>query len=455
LSYPICSVTGMQCSDCGYSSVKWFGRCPDCGAWSSATETSTSGEHLEVLRLSEATGALHRFSTGIVELDRVLGGGLVKGEAALLAGEPGVGKSTLVLQLLAGLLGEGRRSILVTGEESLDQVALRARRLDLPVAQLQAVAACSLPAIVALANERTPDVLIVDSVQTLERPDLDQPAGSVTQVRECAAELVRYAKRTGAVLVLVGQVTKEGTIAGPKTLEHMVDAVVNLECERGGALRLLRTSKNRFGSCDEVGVFLMGHHGLDPVEDPSAMFLADRRVGVAGSTVFPSVEGTRPVLIEIQALATSSALPQPRRVPIGVDARRLSLLLGVLTEQAGSQLFASRDVFVAAAGGFTIREPAVDLAVCSALYSAVKGVAIDGSTVAVGEVGLSGEIRRVPSIGKRLQEAARLGFTTALVPRGVVDVPAGLRVEVISDVSEMFAHVDRTTRGVSRSDLVA
>jgi DNA repair protein RadA/Sms len=445
----------MHCSDCGYSSAKWFGRCPDCGAWTSATQSTSGVEKLEVVRLSQATGALDRFSSGMAELDRVLGGGLVRGEALLLAGEPGVGKSTLMLQLLGGLLQSGRSALLVTGEESLDQVALRARRLGLPVDDLEAVAACSVPAIVALADERRPDLLIVDSVQVLERPHLEQPPGSVTQVRECAAELVRHAKQQGTVVVLVGQVTKEGTIAGPKTLEHMVDAVINLECERGGALRLLRTSKNRFGSCDEVGVFLMGQSGLEPVLDPSAMFLADRRVGVTGSTVFPSIEGTRPVLIEIQALTTSSGLPQPRRVPIGLDGRRLSLLLGVLAERTGTKLFAALDVFVAAAGGFSIREPAVDLAVCLALYSSINSVAINATTVAVGEVGLSGEVRRVPAMGARLQEAARLGFTTALVPRGVVDAPRGLEVIVVSDLSEMFAHVDRTGGRDQRRDLVA
>jgi DNA repair protein RadA/Sms len=444
----------MHCSDCGYTSAKWFGKCPECGAWSSATET-VPGEHLEVVRLSEATAALERFGTGVEEFDRVLGGGLVHGEAVLLAGEPGVGKSTLVLQLLSGLSRDGHTSLLVTGEESLDQVSLRARRLGLPVADLEAVAAFSLPAIIALAEQRRPEVLIVDSVQVLQRPDFEQPAGSVTQVRECAADLVRFAKRSGTVVLLVGQVTKEGTIAGPKTLEHMVDAVVNLECERGGALRLLRVSKNRFGSTDEIGVFLMGQRGLDAVPDPSAMLLADRSVGVSGSVVFPSVEGSRPLLIEIQALTTTSSLPQPRRVPIGLDARRLSLLLGVMTERAGNKLFSSLDVFVAAAGGFSIREPAVDLAVCLALYSAISGVPIDGRTVAVGEVGLSGEIRRVPAMEKRLQEAARLGFTTALVPRGVQDVPGGLRARVASDVSEMFAHVDRCGPIVGRSDLVA
>jgi DNA repair protein RadA/Sms len=366
-----------------------------------------------------------------------------------------VGKSTLVLQLLAGLHAGNWRALLVTGEESLDQVALRARRLNLPVANLEAVAGFSLPAILRLAQERHPDVLIVDSVQVLERPEFDQPAGSVTQVRECAAELVRHAKTTGTVVVLVGQVTKEGSIAGPKTLEHMVDAVVNLECERGGALRLLRTTKNRFGSSDEVGVFLMGQRGLDPVEDPSAMFLADRRVGVNGSVVFPSIEGTRPVLIEIQALTTASGLPQPRRVAIGLDGRRLSLLLGVLTERSGRNLFGSLDVFVAAAGGFNIREPAVDLATCLALYSAVGSVAVDASTVAIGEVGLSGEIRRVPGMEKRLKEAARLGFTSALVPRAIKEIPAGMTAIVVSDLSDVFAFMDRADREARTGELVA
>ncbi|MDP9224468.1 MAG: DNA repair protein RadA [Actinomycetota bacterium] len=426
--------------------MKWFGRCPDCGAWSSATEATTgvgAATPLHIAPLSEATGALDRFSTGLKEVDRVVGGGLVKGEALLLAGEPGVGKSTLVLQLIGGLVERGQRSILVTGEESLDQVALRAHRLNLPLDRLDAVAAFSLPSIVALSEHHRPDVLIVDSVQTLEHPELEQPAGSVTQVRECAAELVRHAKRTGTVVILVGQVTKEGTIAGPKTLEHLVDAVVNLDGERGGTLRLLRASKNRFGSCEEVGVFLMGPRGLDPVGDPSAMFLADRRVGVTGSTVFPGIEGTRPLLVEIQALTTSSGSPQPRRVPIGLDARRLALLLGVLTERTGSKSFTASDVFVAAAGGFTVREPAVDLPLCIALYSAVNSVAVDAGTVAVGEVGLAGEIRRVPATERRLQEAARLGFRTALAPRGVETVPDGLGVIVVSDLLEVFAHLER------------
>jgi DNA repair protein RadA/Sms len=445
----------MHCSDCGYVSPKWFGRCPECGSWASAADRSDAAPELEPVPLSRATGALDRFTTGLGEVDRVLGGGLVRGEALLLAGAPGVGKSTLVLQLLNGLLHEGRSCLLVTGEESLDQVALRARRLDLALEEVHAVAADSVPAIVELAAKQQPDVLVIDSIQAVRLPHREQPAGSITQVRECAAELVRHAKTTGGVVLLVGQVTKDGTIAGPKTLEHMVDAVVDLSCETGGPLRLLRASKNRFGSCDEIGVFFMGARGLDEVQDPTAMLLSDRRPGVAGSTIFPSVEGTRPLMVEIQALTTPSSLPQPRRVAIGLESRRLSLLLGVLAERTGAKMFTSLDVFVAAVGGFTIREPAADLAVCLTLYSAVNSIPIDASTVAIGEVGLSGEVRRVPATTRRLEEAAQRGFTTALVAPGVVDAPKGMNVVAIGDVSEMFLHVDRQRSAAPCAKIVA
>ncbi len=374
-----------------------------------------------------------RTSSGNPEVDRVLGGGFVAGEVVLLAGEPGVGKSTLVLQMLAGVAAAGPSVLLATGEESLTQVGLRAARLGVDGAAIAAVAEASLPAILGASAAEAPRLLVVDSIQTVEDPALDQPAGSIVQVRECAAALARHAKATQTVVVLVGHVTKEGTVAGPRTLEHLVDAVISLEGDRSATLRLLRASKNRFGSCEETGVFVMERDGLAVVPDPSSMLLADRCPGVSGSIVFPGLEGSRPVLVELQALTTSSDLAQPRRVALGVDARRLSMLTGVL-EKAGTRV-AKRDLFASAAGGLAVKEPAADLALCLAVQSAVADVPVDERTVAFGEVGLGGEIRRVPGTERRLAEAARLGFRRAIVPRHAsVDDPgiellhaAGLR----------------------------
>lgn len=372
------------------------------------------------------------------ELDRVTGGGFVRGAVMLLAGEPGIGKSTLVLQLLDALRRNSRTSLLVSGEESLAQVALRARRLGIEAEGLPALACTSLPFLLAAAEAGSPDVLVVDSVQTLEDPDQEQAAGSVTQVRSCAAGLVRYAKRTGACVLLVGHVTKDGNVAGPKALEHVVDGVLTIEGERSGAFRLLRAMKNRFGSCEETGVFTMTEHGLETVEDPSAMFLADRRPGVAGSVVFPGLEGTRPLLMELQSLVCDSSIPQPRRVSTGIDARRLAVLLGVMAQRVDSD-FGRKDVFVAAAGGLSVSEPAADLPLFLALCSAWTSRAMDPSVVAFGEIGLGGEIRRVPGSERRLAEAYRLGFRTALVPSGVDRHPAGMRIIEMGELSDAFA----------------
>jgi DNA repair protein RadA/Sms len=438
------------CSACGFSSPRWFGRCPDCGDWSSASAVNrTDGSSaVEVTSLADGHSDVERFSTGIAEVDRVVGGGLVAGGVSLLAGEPGIGKSTLVLQLMDGLVGSNRRALLITGEESIGQVALRATRLGVAREQFRAAATSSLTDVLALASSERPDVLVVDSVQTLENPDLDQSPGSVIQVRECAAALVRHAKAKGTCMILVGHVTKDGSVAGPKTLEHMVDSVLSLEGERTGTVRLLRATKNRFGSCDETGVFTMGERGLEAVGDPSAMLLADRRMGVPGSVVFSGLEGTRPVLVELQSLVVDGSPPNVRRVPIGVDAKRLALLVAVLHSRAHLNL-SDKDLFVAAAGGFVIREPAADLPLCLALHSAARNQSVDDDVVAIGEVGLGGEVRRVPGLPRRLAEAARLGFRRALVPRGPTSTVTGLEIIEVADVAHALRAV---TNGDSRAD---
>ncbi|MFN2389521.1 MAG: DNA repair protein RadA [Actinomycetota bacterium] len=426
-----------SCGSCGYQAHRWFGRCPECGAWSSATAAGAHDALAVTSLAATGDGEVDRIPTTMPELDRVLGGGLVLGETVLLAGEPGIGKSTLILQMIDALTRSGKTALLVSGEESLKQVALRGARLGLDLASTRVAAGTEVDAIVAAAQAEQPDVLVVDSVQTLTVAALDQLPGSVTQVRESAGRLLRFGKGSGVALVLVGHVTKEGAVAGPKTLEHMVDAVLSLEGERSGALRLLRASKNRFGSCEETGVFVMDERGLQPVADPSALFLADRRVGVPGSAVFPALEGTRPVLFEIQALVTRSESAQLRRTALGVDGKRLALLAAVLSDRAEIRLH-GRDVFVAASGGSVVREPAGDLALCLALWSAASGTPLDPALVAIGEVGLGGEVRRVPGIDRRLSEALRLGFRRALMPAGDARVPRGLHAEVVTDLRAAF-----------------
>lgn len=433
-----------SCSACGYNTPKWFGKCPECGAWSSAVESSGSqpGDGLRVTSLAECGPAPARMPSGLDEVDRVLGGGLVMGEVVLLGGEPGAGKSTLVLQLLDGLLAQGRTGLLVSGEESAHQIALRAARLRVDVSRLRLAVGESLQATLATCAREQPDVLVVDSVQTLVDTSLEQAAGSVVQVRECAAALVRYAKTSGTAVILVGHVTKDGAIAGPKTLEHVVDAVLALDGERDGTLRLLRASKNRFGSCDEIGVLSMSAGGLQRVEDPSALLLADRRAGIEGSIVFPSVEGIRPILVELQALAPETRAPQPRRVALGIEPRRLALVCAVLSDKTDLSFF-DRDVFVSAAGGLVIKEPAADLALAMALASTVMASPLDPAVIAIGEVGLGGEVRRVRALDRRIDEAMRMGFKRIVVPPETdVDRP-GLDIEVVANVRDAVAIVRR------------
>lgn len=432
------------CSGCGFSSPRWFGRCPDCGAWNSATGSVAGEAVAQVKSLAAIDTDDDRISTGIAEVDRVLGGGLVRGSVALLAGQPGIGKSTLLLQLLAGTVATGGKGLMISAEESLPQVARRALRLGVPLDHLRAVASSSLEVAITLARDESSEVVIVDSIQALQDRRTEGAIGSLVQVRECAAALVGYAKESGTAIVLVGHVTKEGSVAGPKILEHAVDAVLGLEGERTGALRLLRATKNRFGSCEETGVFAMTKSGLEAIADPSSMLLADRATGVSGSIVFPNLQGSRPVLVEIQALVADDVSPQPRRVALGVDSRRLALLLGVLSKHGVA--VGARDAFVSAAGGVALREPAGDLAVCLAVESALTNKVLDPRTIAVGEVGLGGEVRRVPDVRRRLAEAARLGFTRALVPVGSDTEGATLRCVEVTDIGEAFRRVATVAR---------
>jgi DNA repair protein RadA/Sms len=365
--------------------------------------------------------------TGVPEFDRVLHGGLVPGSVAVLGGEPGIGKSTLVLQLLAGLARQGGRGLLVSAEESPAQVRRRVERLDALVPGLWLVGETSLAGIRAAVEETAPDLVVIDSIQTIFDPELDSPPGSVVQVRGCAQQLSALAKAGGPALVLVGHVTKEGTLAGPRLLEHLVDTVLSFDGDRHHALRLLRSVKHRFGPAGELGLFEMTNGGLEGVADPGRLFLADRRCGVPGSVVFPSLEGGRPVLVEVQALVVLSALPSPRRSATGFDAGRLALLLAVLDRRAGVAL-GKHDVYVSVVGGVRIADPGADLAVCLALASAFSGEPVGDDVVVLGEVGLGGEVRQVAQTPRRLLEAARLGFSRALVPdRGPEEAPLALR----------------------------
>ncbi|MDX1548306.1 MAG: DNA repair protein RadA [Rhodothermales bacterium] len=422
--------TRYVCQQCAHASPRWMGRCPNCGEWNSLVEEVVAartpvkarvaasvgvGAAPAPVPLSEvALGEETRLSTGVAEFDRVMGGGIMHGSLTLLAGDPGIGKSTLMTEL--GKYLAGRRVLYVTGEESLRQVKLRAGRLGVASDALLLLAETNVEAIVAAAKEVDPDVLVVDSIQTVFRPDIESAPGSVSQVRESAAALLHFTKSAEVATFLVGHVTKAGSIAGPRVLEHMVDTVLAFEGDRHHAFRILRAVKNRFGSTNEIGVFEMRGDGLHEVGNPSEIFLSERRYGVSGSTVVCALEGTRPLLVEIQALVTPTAYGTPQRTAAGFDGRRLQLLLAVLEKREGLRL-STHDVFVNVAGGVRLDEPAVDLGVIVAVASSFRDVPADTGAVLIGEVGLGGEVRTVGQLGPRLKEAAKLGFERALVPK--------------------------------------
>jgi DNA repair protein RadA/Sms len=422
------------CQSCGAVAPRWAGRCEACGGWNSMVEEAVpsgpakapkaSGRKLDFVALDGASTPLVRRSTGIAEFDRVTGGGLVPGSALLVGGDPGIGKSTLLLQAAArmalpGPSGAAARVAYISGEEAIDQLRLRARRLGVADSPVRLAAATAVGDILgALDSSDAPDIAIVDSIQTLYVDGLESAPGTVAQVRAAAGELIRVAKRRGFALLIVGHVTKEGTIAGPRVLEHMVDAVLYFEGERGHQFRILRAVKNRFGATDEIGVFEMTDRGLQEVANPSALFLAERHdhETVSGAAVFAGIEGTRPLLVEIQALVGPAPYGTPRRAVVGWDSGRLAMVMAVLEARCGVSL-AGRDVYLNVAGGLRISEPAADLAVAAALVSALTGVPVPGDAVIFGEVGLSGEVRPVGQMENRLKEARKLGFASAWLPR--------------------------------------
>ena len=430
---------------CGAGAPKWSGRCSSCGDWNTLSEEletpdagleplAASSPPTPITQLTAADGA--PVPTGIAELDRVLGGGFVPGSVTLLGGEPGVGKSTLVLQALAARARAGARVLYVTGEESADQVRLRAERVDALDDNLLLAAETAMGNVAVHLEAVRPELVVVDSVQTLFDARFSSAPGSVTQVRECAHRLVQIAKATGTSVLLVGHVTKDGQIAGPRVLEHMVDAVLYFEGERGHQFRILRAVKNRFGPANEIGVFEMAEAGLMPVANPSALFLADREDGVAGSAVLAGMEGTRPLLVEIQALVAPSGLGTPRRAVVGWDGNRLAMLLAVLEARCGL-VMSNRDVYLNVAGGLRVQEPAADLAVAAAIISSELGHPVPLSSVFFGEVGLAGEVRAVGHGDARLKEAGKLGFLRAVMPRTGKELPSDLRLEQLGRLEEL------------------
>jgi len=421
------------CSECGATALQWFGSCPSCAAVGTLSETfaekSAARPAVKPVALSDIKArSLERIATGLAELDRALGAGLVPGQVVLLGGDPGIGKSTLLLQALAAMAEPG---LYVSGEESAEQVAMRARRLALDVGGVQLLAETQLERVLGALESARPRVAVVDSIQTLWTEALQSAPGSVAQVRECAAQLARHAKRAGTALAIIGHVTKEGAIAGPRVLEHIVDTVLYFEGDPSSSFRLIRAVKNRFGAVNELGVFAMTESGLRGVGNPSRLFLSTHDRPVPGSCVLATLEGTRPLLVEVQALVDAAHSPNPRRLSVGLEPNRLAMLLAVLHRHAGIATW-EQDVFVNAVGGVRIGEPAADLAVCLAVVSSLSDRPIAQKLAVFGEIGLAGEVRPAPRGQERLKEAAKLGFTKALIPKANVPKARTPGIEIIA-----------------------
>ena len=441
-----------RCTECGYASAKWVGRCPECQAWGTIQEVGTPASPLRAVAAGPVTApavpiaqvelaAARAVPTGIQEFDRVLGGGLVPGAVLLVAGEPGVGKSTLLLEVAHRVAAANGPALVVSGEESAAQVRLRAERIGALHDQLYLAAETELSAVLAHVEDVAPSLLVLDSVQTVRSPAVEGTDGGATQVRAVASALTAVAKSRGMTAILVGHVTKDGAIAGPRTLEHLVDVVVSFDGERHSTLRLIRAMKNRFGPADEIGCFEIGDTGVVGVPDPSHLFVSRRTAPVAGSCVTVTLEGSRPLLAEVQALvAASGGGGSPRRAVSGLDSQRVAMVNAVV-ERRGRVKLADADVFAASVGGVRIAEPAADLALALAIASAAKDVPLPRGLVAVGEVGLSGEIRRVGGTGRRLAEAARQGYKVALVPEDAGTAPKGMRLVEVPDLGAAFARL--------------
>ena len=461
-----------SCQNCGAQRPRWEGKCTDCGAWNSYIEevvTDTKNKSwLSGSATASSPGALLgldsevslvdlvRFDTGIPELNRVLGGGVVQGGYALLGGAPGIGKSTLLLQMAGGLAKFGRTVLYISGEESVQQTAARAHRLGIHSGNIKVACESNLHEILKMARSHKQDIIVVDSIQTVFMPELESAPGSVSQVRECAGQLMSLAKQDGISVILVGHVNKEGNIAGPKVLEHMVDTVLSFEGDTAYQFRILRTVKNRFGAANEMGVFQMVHTGLSAVENPSELFLSERSQGAIGSAVFAGMEGTRPLLCEIQALAVQTPMPMPRRTALGVDLNRLHLIIAVLEKHGGAKLY-NQDIFINIVGGLKIDEPSVDLAIAAALVSSLRQQELDPQTVYLGEIGLTGEVRAVSFIEQRIKESIKLGFTRFVLPasnrKAILDLDPGQikadilkKIRFIKNIGELLG--DRQSRSL-------